>query len=118
VLIIRLKRVPFMDITGLQSLEEAIRDLQKRGVRVLLCEANARVHGKLARAGILELLGPGGYHQQLSEALALAEWGSGPDSGPGVDSRQTILLEESAAHGPLRTGGDDARGDLQGTERD
>ncbi|HSQ70300.1 MAG TPA: SulP family inorganic anion transporter [Steroidobacteraceae bacterium] len=116
-LVFRLKRVPFMDITGLQSLEEAIRDLQKRGVRVLLCEANARVHGKLDRAGILELLGPGGYHQQLSDALALAEWDSGLESGPGGESRQTVLLEETAALGPPGKGRDDARGDLQRTER-
>jgi SulP family sulfate permease len=117
-LVFRLKRVPFMDITGLQSLEEAIRDLQHRGVRVLLCEANARVHAKLARAGILELLGPDGYHQELADALAQADWGSGLDSRPGGESRQTVLLEETAARGPLSTGRDDARGDLQGTDRD
>lgn len=31
-LLIRLRRVPFMDITGLQSLEEAIEHLNKRGL--------------------------------------------------------------------------------------
>ncbi|HEV2212845.1 MAG TPA: SulP family inorganic anion transporter, partial [Gammaproteobacteria bacterium] len=49
-LIIRLKRVPFMDITGLQALEEAVSNLKRRGVKVMLCEANPRVHGKLQRA--------------------------------------------------------------------
>jgi len=69
-LIIRLKRVPFMDITGLQALEEAIQNLRKRGVQVALCEANPRVHAKLERAGILALLGEGGYRQSFADALA------------------------------------------------
>ena len=47
VLIIRLRRVPFIDITGLLALEEAVHDLRKRGVRVVLCEANERVRAKL-----------------------------------------------------------------------
>ena len=45
----RLRRVPFIDITGMPALEEAVHDLGKRGVRVLLCEANARVRAKLER---------------------------------------------------------------------
>ena len=48
---IRLRRVPFMDITGLQTLIEVVGKLRRRGVAVVLCEANARVRGKLARAG-------------------------------------------------------------------
>jgi SulP family sulfate permease len=53
VLILRLGRVPFMDITGLQSLEEVVTELRKRNVTVLLCEANSRVLGKLKVAGII-----------------------------------------------------------------
>lgn len=53
VLILRLGRVPFMDITGLQSLEEVVTELCKRNVTVLLCEANSRVLGKLKVAGIV-----------------------------------------------------------------
>ena len=52
-LIIRLCRVPFVDITGLQTLEEAIADLLKRGVAVILCEANARVLAKMKKTGIV-----------------------------------------------------------------
>ncbi len=70
-LIIRLKRVPFMDITGLQALEEAVSNLHKRGVRVALCEANARVHHKLERAGILTLL-DGRYFGSFAAALTAA----------------------------------------------
>jgi len=53
ILIVRLRRVPFMDITGLQTLEEVFANLAKRGVQVALCEANPRVRNKLDRAGVL-----------------------------------------------------------------
>ncbi|WP_432467510.1 SulP family inorganic anion transporter [Agarivorans sp. Z349TD_8] len=56
-LIIRLKWVPFIDITGLQALEEVISGLQRRGVNVLLSGANQRVSAKLKKAGIIELVG-------------------------------------------------------------
>jgi SulP family sulfate permease len=72
VLIIRLQRVPFIDITGLQTLEEVIRDLQRRHVRVLLCGANERVHAKLEKAGTIELLGNGRYHSDFGAALQSA----------------------------------------------
>jgi SulP family sulfate permease len=53
-LIVRLHRVPFIDATGLRTLEGITRKLAKRGVTVLLCEANARVFGKLQRAGLAD----------------------------------------------------------------
>ena len=52
-MIIRLGRVPFMDITGLQALEEAIQNLERRGVRVFLCEARSNVLRKLIRAHVV-----------------------------------------------------------------
>jgi len=72
VLILRLQRVPFMDVTGLQCLEDAIAGLQKRGVRVLLCEANERVLLKLRKAGIFETLPDSHYFESLSGALLAA----------------------------------------------
>jgi SulP family sulfate permease len=69
-LILRLGHVPFMDITGIQALEESVAALQRRAVRVLLCEANGRVTRKLADAGLLASLGAGGYHSDLAGALA------------------------------------------------
>lgn len=72
VLIIRLQHVPFMDVTGLQCLEDAIAGLQKRGVRVLLCEANERVLLKLRKAGMFETLPNSNYFETLSDALLSA----------------------------------------------
>jgi SulP family sulfate permease len=71
-LIIRLKRVPFMDITGLQVLEELIQQLHTRHVVVKLCEANTKVLGKLDRVGILQEIGPEHYHADFNIALANA----------------------------------------------
>jgi SulP family sulfate permease len=51
-MIVRLGRVPFMDITGIQTLEEVIQNLERRGVAVVLCEARSNVLFKLERAGL------------------------------------------------------------------
>ena len=78
-MILRLGHVPFMDITGIQALEEALASLRRRHVRVLLCEANERVQKKLADAGLLAALGDGGYHGTLAGALAFT--GEGTSTG-------------------------------------
>lgn len=78
VLIIRLKWVPFMDITGLQTLEEAIRDLHRRKVRVMLTGANERVDAKLRKTGVYELIGPDNYFANLPQALAALEHDAPP----------------------------------------
>jgi SulP family sulfate permease len=69
VVILRLRWVPFIDITGLQTLEEVVKDLQWRKVRVMLTGANARVTAKLEKAGILELLGRDNFCTDLPHAL-------------------------------------------------
>jgi len=81
ILILRLRRVPFMDITGLQTLEEVIGKLKKRGVRVMLCEANLRVRSKLGKAGILTLLTDGNYAEEFATALERADHASVGHSG-------------------------------------
>lgn len=69
-IVIQLARVPFMDITGIQALEEATENLERRGVRVLLCEARPNVLAKLTRAGLVgEHAGKARYFQELSAAV-------------------------------------------------
>ena len=70
IVIIRLRWVPFIDITGLQTLESVIRDLQKRGVRVMLTGANERVHAKLERAGLIDLVRPENVMKDFPDAIA------------------------------------------------
>jgi SulP family sulfate permease len=70
-LVIRLRQVPFMDMTGIQALQDAARKLRKRGVKIIFCEANERVLGKLERAGVIGNHGVL-YESQLSAAVYLA----------------------------------------------
>jgi SulP family sulfate permease len=69
ILIIRLRWVPYMDITGLQTLEEVIQDLQRRQIRVMLTGANPRVLAKLEKAGVIAMVGRQNYFPELSPAL-------------------------------------------------
>ncbi len=52
-LIIRLRRVPFADITGIETLELAVQQLKKRGVSVMFCEAIPNVLEKMNKAGLV-----------------------------------------------------------------
>ena len=72
--VIRLARVPFMDITGLQSLEEATLNLERRGVRVIFCEARTNVLRKLVRTGLVRKhTGPERYFSEFDVALSAGE---------------------------------------------
>jgi len=77
VIIIRLKWVPFIDLTGLQALESAIVNLQRRQVRVMLTGANARVYAKLVRNHLLNAVGPDNYFAEFQDALAACSQNTG-----------------------------------------
>jgi SulP family sulfate permease len=72
VLVLRMGNVPFMDITGLQALEEAIQNLHKRGVKVLLCELTTRVENKLRKADLLAMVGTDNVHAHIADAVRAA----------------------------------------------
>jgi SulP family sulfate permease len=103
VLIIRLRWVPFIDITGLQTLEEVVRDLQRRRVRVMLVGANDRVRPMLEKAGILGLIGEDNSFQALGQALALCETLAEQD--PRMAKAKPVMLSEGA-EAVLRTSRD------------
>jgi sulfate permease, SulP family len=102
VLVLRLRRVPFMDISGLLILEEVVGKLLRRGVRVLLCEANARVKAKLVKVGLMELVGPANYADSFSQALEQClEWTrlsepppTDKEKGLGAAARRLIKTSE------------------------
>jgi SulP family sulfate permease len=71
-LIIRLDRVPFMDVTGIQMLEETVKLLRKKGVAVMLCEANQRVRAKLYRAGVVAQTSDPTCDRSLGDTLVRA----------------------------------------------
>ncbi len=70
VLILRLGHVPIIDATAMHALDDMIRHFQQRHVRVVLCEANDRVAGKLREFGLLARLGQDDVRIGLTDALA------------------------------------------------
>lgn len=70
ILIIRMRWVPFIDITGLQTLAEVIAGLNQRGVRVMICGANTLVEGKLRKMGLVKTIGEMNFHKAFAQALA------------------------------------------------
>ena len=71
-LVIRLNRVPFMDISGIQMLEDTIKLLRKKGIAVMLCEANQRVRAKLHRAGVVAAASDPTCDRSLGDTLVRA----------------------------------------------
>ncbi len=84
-LVIRLRHVPFMDMTGIQALDEVTGKLRARGVRVVLCEANARVKAKLERAGVI------GMRNEAPPIDAHAGVPTDPAAGAYVDTLDDAL---------------------------
>jgi SulP family sulfate permease len=101
VLIFRLRWVPFIDITGLQTLEEVVRDLQRRRVRVMLTGANERVTGKLEKAGLIDLIGQQNFCRDLPHALSVLNDGetASRDSHPAGNPppAQPAFLEDRSS---------------------
>ncbi|MGX5660276.1 SulP family inorganic anion transporter [Castellaniella ginsengisoli] len=73
VLILCLDQAPFADATALQALDDEIASAQARGVRVILCGAEARIRAKLNRMGTLSRLGARDFQPDLAAALASAD---------------------------------------------
>jgi len=57
ILIIRLRHVPFMDITGAHNLKETLFELKKRGVVVILSGVKPRLYLDLRKNGISQIVG-------------------------------------------------------------
>lgn len=72
VLVLRLSRVPFIDATGLQVLEDVVDDLHRRGVRVMFVEFNGVVRRKLGKIGLARKLGRENLVRSLPQALERA----------------------------------------------
>jgi SulP family sulfate permease len=94
ILIIRLRRVPFMNISGLQALEKAILNLEARGIRIVLCEANERVREKLDKAGVLAVIEPEDYFDDFATAVARCDSLVGSSSQ--IAHEPQVILSEYA----------------------
>ena len=74
--VLRMRWVPYIDITGILSLERVISGLQKRGIRVIVTGANEQVRASLERSGIVTLLGKGNFIREFDDAAAMLRAGS------------------------------------------
>ena len=79
VLILRMRNVPAMDISGLDALEETLAICQKRGMTLLLSHVNAQPYRVLEKSGFIQTIGPDNIcestDQALEKAVALAKEG-------------------------------------------
>jgi SulP family sulfate permease len=69
IIIFRLKDVPFMDMTGLETFDEMIQQYNKKDVKVYLCEANIRVTRKLDHIGTLKYVCGNRIFNTISEVI-------------------------------------------------
>ncbi|MBH5329776.1 STAS domain-containing protein [Eikenella sp. S3360] len=67
--VLRMRWVPYIDMTGILTLERVIQRLQGRGIRVLVSGANEQVRGSLIRSGIVALLGEGNFMRDFDTAV-------------------------------------------------
>ncbi len=77
--VIRMRKVPFMDGTGVHNLKMMIRSSQKDGIKIILSGVRPEVRKTLERAGFFELVGEkyicSDIHKALIEADKYAKCG-------------------------------------------
>lgn len=69
VIIFRLHQVPFMDMTGIQTFHEVIKNLREQGVEVYVCGANDRILRKLIKNDVVAGLAEKKIFQSVEETL-------------------------------------------------
>ncbi|MEG2340701.1 MAG: sulfate permease [Odoribacter sp.] len=70
--IIRMRKVPFMDTTGLHNLESLYRLSEKEKIRIILSGVNEQVHSVLTKAGFADKIGEENICSNIHEAIEKA----------------------------------------------
>ena len=70
--IIRMRRVPFIDATGVHNLEMLIKSSQADGIHVVLSGVNPSVRQILEKSKIDELIGRDHICDHITKAVAMA----------------------------------------------
>ena len=78
VLILRMRNVPAMDVSGEEVLEEAYAACQKRGITLLLSHVNEQPMHVLDKSGFADKIGRENICENVDAALARAEALSSP----------------------------------------
>ena len=71
--IIRMRKIPFIDSTGIHNLTTLCKMSQKENIHVILSGVNENVHSTLEKSGFYELLGKENICSNINIALAVAE---------------------------------------------
>ncbi|KAA6313788.1 hypothetical protein EZS27_035496 [termite gut metagenome] len=71
--IIRMRRVPFIDSTGIHNLTNLCRRSQKEKITVILSGVNPKVHATLVQADFYTLLGEENICPHINVALERAK---------------------------------------------
>lgn len=70
--IIRMRKVPFIDSTGIHNLANLCEMSQKENIHIILSGVNSKVHQVLEKSGFYELLGEDNICSNINEAVAKA----------------------------------------------
>lgn len=70
--IIRMRKVPFIDSTGIHNLTTLCEMSQKENIHIILSGVNEKVHQVLEKSGFYELLGKENICSNINEALEVA----------------------------------------------
>lgn len=70
--IIRMRKVPFIDSTGIHNLTTLCEMSQKENIHIILSGVNPQVHNVMEKSGFYELLGKENICSNINEALEVA----------------------------------------------
>lgn len=70
--IIRMRKVPFIDSTGIHNLTTLCQMSQKEDIHIILSGVNDNVHNTLEKSGFYELLGKENICSNINEAISVA----------------------------------------------
>lgn len=73
VLILRMRNVPAMDISGLEALEEVLEFCKKRGITLILSHVNEQPMKVMEKSGFIEKLGKENLCESIDKSLERAE---------------------------------------------
>lgn len=71
--IIRMRKVPFIDSTGIHNLTNLCRMSKRENIHIILSGVNEKVHNVLEKSGFYNLLGEDNICKNINEALEKAE---------------------------------------------
>ena len=73
VIILRMRNIPALDISALQSLQEVVKHCEKRNITVLFSHVNKQPMSVMKKSGFYDLIGEENFLANIDEALSVAE---------------------------------------------